>query len=230
MASSKRRKDYNVAHATLERIVQETVKLCLENKESNLPYRVEQLGFAALYICYNASLPLKDDLDDLLKLCIKTVRKSGSFPQYDCLPWQLCFGSLYGFDYAEGTFEYLIGNFTHESSSVREYVMKLGWIVKSDLNIDDCAQPLLRNVANTLGGWDMAAGLCSKLFDNDDMFLEYAKKMTDFGTFQDQYDSRLESIEELKPYVFCLPHLTMEQQIHELIHSISLELLAIDFE
>lgn len=74
--------------------------------------------------------------------------------------------------------------------------MKIGWFAIPWLNPVESAERLLKNLADTLSGPFMAAGLAARLFDKEDDFLSFARTFTPPDSFEEQYQNRLKRMEE----------------------------------
>jgi len=114
----------------------------------------------------------------------------------DELPWKLC---------ANWGQDSLTVNLDHHSSAIRISMMELGWFAYPLLNPVEAATRLLKNLADTLAGVSMAAGLAARFFDTNEKFLAFAHSFTPPETFEEQYRDRLKAVEE---------HGIAEMQIH----------------
>lgn len=115
----------------------------------------------------------------------------------DELPWQLCLVSnstlpvLY-----ELAVENLTSNLDHHSSSIRCWMMELGWFTATWLDPVEATVRLLNNLGNTLMRPLMAAGLAARFFYKPEGFFEFAKTFTPPQGFEDQYQERLAYVEK----------------------------------
>lgn len=107
----------------------------------------------------------------------------------DRLPWQLT-GCALGIESWPFILELLSCNLTHPSSSLRCWVLQIAWLVRNRLPKDQAIQDLLKNVADTLIGVSMSAGLARALCRDDD---EWKRVTTAFQPeqFQEQYRDRI---------------------------------------
>lgn len=112
-----------------------------------------------------------------------------SVPWLERLPWELAYSRLAGSRQDRPARE-LVGNLDHPTSHVRVKVMELAWLVRGTLVQADALMPLLKNVANTLTGVEMAWGLAGALFDSPEDFARAAAAF-DAADFADQYEERL---------------------------------------
>lgn len=111
----------------------------------------------------------------------------------DELPWKLCSNSNLVNPMASEAFYQLHANLDHHNSSIRGWMMEMAWCSFPFLNSEYALDKLFKNIADTLGGVDLAVGLASRFFSNTDDFMTAAQafKPTDF---EDQYQDRLKII------------------------------------
>ena len=114
---------------------------------------------------------------------------------HDVLPWDLSV-IVYLLDITHSEpMQMLLANLDHHNSSIRCWMMEIAWFAFPRLNSEMALEKLFKNIADTLGGVDLAIGLASRFFSNTDDLMAAARafKPTDF---EDQYQSRLKVIEE----------------------------------
>jgi hypothetical protein len=99
----------------------------------------------------------------------------------------------------------------------------LAWCVRHRLNSVDATVLLLKNVADTLGYWDSALGLCRALFPTDEAFFGCADKFQ-AKEFADQYRERLDLAREQGLAVFQQRFERIELQLHRIISESALGL------
>lgn len=112
------------------------------------------------------------------------------------LPWKLCQSSYLMSPSQSDAVDELTANLDHHNSSIRCWMMKIGWFVIPWLNPVESAVRLLKNLADTLSGPFMAASLAARLFDKEDYFLAFARTFTPPDSFEEQYQNRLKRVEE----------------------------------
>ncbi len=107
----------------------------------------------------------------------------------DRLPWQLA-ASAIGIGSWPNALDLLTCNLTHPSSSLRCWVLEIAWLVRNRLPKEQAIQGLLKNVADTLIGVSMSAGLARELCRDED---EWKRVTTAFQPehFQEQYRDRI---------------------------------------
>lgn len=102
-------------------------------------------------------------------------------PWVDRLPWRLTQGCGLG---------ELDDNLYHHNSSLRIWAMELGWMARPWLDRDTALPRLLKNVADTLVGVQMAWGLAGTLFPEPEEFYAAAESFQP-EDFEDQYAERI---------------------------------------
>jgi len=119
------------------------------------------------------------------------------FAWMDSLGWDLCRYALsdpLDRRHLNRTIEILVANLAHGSSSVRLWVMDLGWLVKPlvpVLFIEATVNALLKNLADTLVGPMQAAALAARFFLVPEDFISFASRFRPPATFNNQYAARL---------------------------------------
>ena len=96
--------------------------------------------------------------------------------------------------------ETLTVNLDHHRSSIRIWMMKIGWIVRFWLVPAEATPRLLKDLADTLGGPDLAAGLAAALAPTEDEFWGLARGFDPPSGFADQYLNRLDQIKKLTAF------------------------------
>jgi len=113
------------------------------------------------------------------------------------LPWELCQSSFLMSPLQSDAVQKLTVNLDHHNSSIRCWMMEIGWFVVPWLNPIEATTRLLKNLADTLRGQFRAVGLAARLFDKEDDFLAFARTFTPPDSFEEQYQNRLKRVEEL---------------------------------
>jgi len=117
----------------------------------------------------------------------------------DELPWELCRSSCLVSPMESQAVQLLTANLDHHNSSIRIWMMEMGWFARPWLDTVEGATRLLKNVANTIMGPSMALGLASRLFAHSDDFFTFARAFVAPSRFENQYDERLAGVTE-----YCL--------------------------
>ncbi|MBU0714220.1 MAG: hypothetical protein KJ964_02545 [Verrucomicrobia bacterium] len=113
------------------------------------------------------------------------------------LPWELCQLSHLMSPLQSDAVDELTANLDHHNSSIRCWMMELGWFVVPWLNPVEATARLLKNLADTLIGQFRAAGLAARLLDKSEEFMAFARSFTPPDSFEDQYQNRLKRVKEL---------------------------------
>ena len=124
----------------------------------------------------------------------RTAAENRRHPSWaDELPWRLCYDARLSLTGPSAPVKDLTVNLDHHNSSIRCWMMEIAWVAFPLLNSMAALEKLFKNIADTLGGVDLAIGLAAKFFDNADDFMVAAQafKPTDF---EDQYQDRLKII------------------------------------
>ena len=122
----------------------------------------------------------------------------GSTGWIDLVSWHLCESSTRPEHFSEsGGVRSLLRGLGHHSSSIREWMMDLAWMVRNRLPPDEAVPILLRNLADKLGGPFRGAGLAAAICADKNDFLRRARDFDPPERFSSQYSRRLESLEEL---------------------------------
>jgi hypothetical protein len=90
----------------------------------------------------------------------------------------------------------LIAGLGHHSSSVRNHMVGIGWIMRTSLDASRAVPVLLKNLADTLGGPFESAGLAAALIRDEDEFWTVARTFRPPPGFEDQYEDRLQLMRE----------------------------------
>lgn len=115
----------------------------------------------------------------------------------DELPWRVCLASNNPLPVAnEPAVWDLTTNLDHHNSSIRCWMMELGWLVVPWINPVESTVRLLKNLADTLSGPFTAAGLAARFFEKPEAFFNFAKTFKPPEGFEDQYLDRLKQVEE----------------------------------
>jgi hypothetical protein len=88
-------------------------------------------------------------------------------------------------------------NLDNHHSSIRCWMMEIGWIARSWLTASEAMPLLLKNLADTLGGPFKAAGLAAALVSTADEFWTLARDFKHHDdSFAEQYARRLKLLED----------------------------------
>jgi hypothetical protein len=162
-----------------------------------LPHGMDELALASLILAVEWGTHFTDVVWPQIEMNreLAAMRRDDSW--MDELSWKLCQCAAHAPPYTEldAVLE-LTANLDHHNSSIRLRMMKLGWFVADWLNPVEASVRLLKNLADTLMGPLMAAGLAARFFDDANTFLVYACDFEPPEAFAEQYRERLEIVEE----------------------------------
>jgi hypothetical protein len=108
-------------------------------------------------------------------------------------------------------------NLDHPDSSIRIWMMKIGWIVRAWLDPAEATLRLLKNLADTLGGPNLAAGLAAALAPTEDEFWSLARGFDPPSGFANQYLDRLDQIKKLTVLGIQSPYWKLEAECWKVI-------------
>jgi len=113
------------------------------------------------------------------------------------LTWRLCNPSIL-MDLPSDTKEVmtLTANLNHQISSIRLWMLNIGWIVRPWLDTEETVPILLKNLADALAHSLMSAGLAAALTPTIDEFWSLAREFSPPKEFEDQYRYQLKYVEE----------------------------------
>jgi len=113
------------------------------------------------------------------------------------LTWRLCNLSIL-MDLPSDTKEVmtLTANLNHQISSIRLWMLNIGWIVRPWLDTEETVPILLKNLADALAHSLMSAGLAAALTPTIDEFWSLAREFSPPKEFEDQYRYQLKYVEE----------------------------------
>jgi len=163
-----------------------------------LPRNMDELSLACLLICTEHGDKLSRNPSAVLIKCRDATCDRGMTGTYDLYPWALAIEAVNGEISSESTMvDRLVRNLAHGDSGVRGYMFEMGWFVRKWLPRDESVPLLLKNVADTLGGWCLSLGLCSVLFESNDEFWAYADAyIPEDERFESQYRDRLQLVRD----------------------------------
>jgi hypothetical protein len=137
----------------------------------------------------------------------------------DQLSWELCqVPSIMVAPSETIEVEKLTVNLDHHNSSIRYWMMEIGWMARPWLTGPEAMPRLLKNLADTLGGPFMAAGLAAALVSTVDEFWTLARgfKPND-DRFAEQYADRLKYVKDHGILEMQTPFWNLEAQCRKMI-------------
>ncbi len=189
--------------------------------------------------------PLPSELDDLSLACVLVAVEWGSYsPEAttvelaacldkvagrfwgDRLPWRLALEFCRHNPRGVSGLEELTANLDHTNSNIRLWMFDLAWCVRDKINPVEATVRLLKNVADTLGYWDSALGLCRALYPTDEAFWAMADGFQPPHDCADQYRDRMDFVRKQGLAVFLQRFERLELRLRRLISQSALGLTA----
>lgn len=161
-----------------------------------LPRAVDVLALSCLLLSVEWGHEFSIVARDQIAINRIFAENRGSRSWHDGLSWNLCMDSRWGYATRGYSLEVLTSNLSHHDSSIRAWMMEIGWFVRSWLDSAEATRRLLKNVADTLLDTGMAFGLAARLFVNADEFMAIAREFVPPSSFEDQYQSRLKFLSD----------------------------------
>lgn len=178
-----------------------------------LPRGLDEAAYVCLLLCDAYQEQFTTDHRPSLDACCQALMPR-PFARLDMLPFSLCLALLR--PHADIT-EMLTRHFANGQSSIRFYAMELGWLLRRHLTHEACAPLLLKNVADTLGGWVESLALCSTIFPDDDAFWAGANAFEPEPLYALQYQERLARAKEFG-LAACRVHFTqLESTLRQIL-------------
>jgi hypothetical protein len=216
-----------VASACLSRLAQEYCE-ALESQATAGPLarEADEISYACLLLCAECADQMSMDDADIIEECRRCTSEHSSQGWLDCFIWHFAAEVLFGDDpYTGDMRSQLISDLDQPGSSIRCFMLESAWVVRNRLTADDAAPALLKNVADTLMGWDISLGICSSLFASKEEFWAYADAFSPPPAFDNQYRDRLAEV-RLKGLSNCLVQLMdLELKVRRRIDAIALSLM-----
>jgi len=161
-----------------------------------LPRAVDMQALSCLLLAVEWGTEFTSVARDQMEKNRLAAAKRREMSWMDQLSWKLCMASYLMSPPKSDAVQELTANMDHHNSSIRHWMMELGWLAIPWCNPVEAAVRLLKNLANTLGGPFMAAGLAARFFDKAEEFIAFAWSFTPPDSFEKQYQDRLRYLEE----------------------------------
>lgn len=113
---------------------------------------------------------------------------------HDGWSWGLCWSALARTPAKTFAVETLISSLDHPNSSIRDWMLELGWMVAPLLSRDQALVPLLTNFADKLGGVWESMGLAARFFQSTEDLERFAKEFKPPEDYKDQYEERMKEL------------------------------------
>lgn len=189
-------------------------------KNTRLPRAVDILALSCLLLAVEWGSEFTDVAWRQMEANWKAAAGHRDVSWHDELPWQLCEAPLMMKKPPSETLgvKKLIVNLDHHNSSIRCWMMEIGWIARSWLAAPEAMPLLLKNLADTLGGPFLAAGLAAALVSTVDEFWTLARdfKHNDDG-FAKQYADRLKFVKDYGILEVQAPFWNLEARCRKVI-------------
>ena len=216
--------EFRIADLCIEHLGREFLAALPQDCGPPLPAESDDLALACLLLAHEHGTRSPDRTTLALESCLAAV--STRF-WGDQLPWRVALEfCLHNPNRRTGLNE-LSANLDHPNSSIRLWMMEIAWLVRERLDPDEAVPKLLGNVANTLGSWDAAAGLCAALHREEGYFWISAEGHEP-EDHEEQYQRRLTSIRERGVHAFSARFEHRELRLRRRVDALALTLPARD--
>jgi hypothetical protein len=176
---------------------------CALNGARPIPPAIDIIAFAVLALVkeYHHQLTHHDEIHDLLDRCNASIVADNppmprDYRQADMLPFTLT-RAIIEQDHLvlsgdNGEFAPL----THPKSDLRWHIYNVLWFAKGAIDREAILPGLFKNLADTLGYVEEAAGLARSLFDSDEEFYLAAEEATPPNTYPGQFSDRIAKLKQ----------------------------------
>jgi hypothetical protein len=209
-----------VADMCLHKLCRKFLDKCPPPAVSPLPAELDDLSLACLLLAveWGNRAPATTSAD--LAACLD--KSAGRF-WGDRLPWCLALDFCRHNPRGVSGLDDLAANLDHHNSSIRFWMFEMAWCVRARLNPVEATARLLKNVADTLGYWDSALGLCRSLYPTDEAFWAAADSFQP-EDLADQYRDRITLARKEGLPIFEQRFLRLELRLRQLIDQTALAL------
>jgi hypothetical protein len=182
-----------------------------------LPKEADTLALSCLRLAVERGNHFTEVAAQQCELNREAVKDRGPMAWIDQLPWDLCRASSLSAASESGCVELLVENLDHHNSSIRRWMMEIGWTAHLWLHAETAMTPLLTNIANTLGAPMMAAGLAAKVARGENEFWGEAERFVPPVGFEDQYQAQIDFVREHSILAMQAPFLDTEAECRKII-------------
>lgn len=167
-----------------------------ETPGQSQPRAVDEIAFACLLLSVEWGRRFRGNASAQAWMN-KQAAGGGLAPWLDEMLWELCAAGMDptgpgGYD----ALERLTANLNHHSSSIRFWLLEIGWFVRSWLDAAAVVPPLLENLATALGGPFESAGLAIAVAGDEEVFWRIADNYDPPERSANQYRDRLSLVRE----------------------------------
>lgn len=136
---------------------------------------------------------------------------------YETLPWKLCLDSFLEDRSLTPAADELHANLDHHKSDLRIWMMEMAWFVFPRLRRPWALDKLYKNIADTLGGVEMAVGLATRYFKDKGEFNLDACSYVPANGYASQYFDRIKEVVQLGTTCFQACFLDLEVKCRTII-------------
>lgn len=159
--------EFRIADLCIEHLGREFLAALPQDCGPPLPAESDDLALACLLLAHEHGTRSPDRTTLALESCLAAV--STRF-WGDQLPWRVALEFCRHNPSWRHSVGELTANLDHHNSSIRYWMLEIAWLVRDRLEPDQAVPKLLNNVADTLLGWEAAAGLCAALHQDEGLF------------------------------------------------------------
>jgi len=196
---------------------------------TNIPESIDRLALSCLLLNVEWGHVFTGSVREVIEKNREAVAKAYRYLAWDTeltrrlswdteLTWRLCNPSIL-MDLPSDTEEVmtLTANLNHQYTSVRFWMLDIGWIVRPWLDTEETVPILLKNLADALARSRMSAGLAAALTPTIDEFWSLAREFSPPKGFEDQYRDQLKYVEEYSIQEMQAPFWELEAQCRKII-------------
>lgn len=185
------------------------------------PRSLDLLALSCLMLAVEWGWNFTDVARDQMDINENISESLRSSPWLDQLPWQLCQASLETTPSDSEAVELLTANFTHHHSSIRCWMVEIGWITRSLLDVSKAIPQLLKNLSNTIFDPFLSAGLAAAIFvkKDDEEFYEMVQNFKPHPVDKEQYQKKITYMKNNGILCIQSPLLELEIQCWKIISS-----------
>ena len=167
------------------------------DKSKTLPISMDYLGLASILLAVEWGRDFTNVARDQIDINREAIKDRGVLPWVDQISWQICQASLEKTPSKSETVEQLIANLDHHNSSIRCWMLEIGWFIRHWLDASKAIPLLLKNIADTIFGPFMSAGLAAGIAVTEEEFCALAQEFNPPSNYEAQYRDRMKQVEEL---------------------------------
>lgn len=186
------------------------------------PREVDVCALACLLVASEWGVTFSGVAHELIEANCAIVDSCRGGSWIDRLSWELCGESLSEWRCASRAFDQLAANLDHHNSSIRIWMMEIGWMVQPRLDRKEAVSRLLSNLAETIFEPHLAADLAARFFPDFVQFIAHAQSYEPPSQYEEQYRSRLENYTKEGSEALQTPFWQLECECRKMIESASL--------